>query len=875
MNSRKRLKRFIVVFLISCTLICINGFYQSIVGHGFILGHIFDGRISSSFRHANDFGSYLLIIVPVLISLSFLTGSKRQGEEQGTDGFTFLFSPGMKIFYVILFILSLACLGLTYSRGAWIGFVLSLAMFGVINRRVSLFFILIIVVFLSIFYPKLTEKRIPIKDRWSFLVENNRLSYWRRASNIIKDYPVFGCGLNTYALVEGRYNVGWGGYPHNSYLQMAAETGLVGITFFLWMLFVLFRDSLRALKQIEIQRHKILLFGFTTGLLGFLIHSFFDTNFYSVQLGSLLWIIMGVIVALQKIESPNMVFPKRSAGYFDGAILTICTILITLHPYYLHGKLNLFELGIYLPGINSILDGQIPYRDFFHLRGPFELYIPAFFMHFLGKNISLLLSYFYVGTILTLIMCIILGKQLFTTRLFYYLAIPVLVARTFPRVVFTYWGGIRFALGLAAIACAVQYFKGKKSTWIFISGIIAACSFLTSMEIGIYVCIAVTITLILCALSKNLKGKNCGNLFVLFIGGFLAVGLPYGVYLHLNGALLPFLETTYNLAYNMGNVFPQVEAVPQNLGEAIFATLNPGSKNFKHLTPVYLYLFLTIYFIAKVRRGKLRFPDFSIVCLALYGFVLYLGSFRNIWSSNFEMALQPEKILLFILLERIFLFMNGRKQLILQGIRELNAPVFKKRLKVWAINICIGGVILSSIGYPIQRYNKRFFAFKYIRNLIVGKETDSLKPLHNIEKTKLDIITTKGLTVPDWQAKDFTEVSKFLHRGKFSQSAVLMYPEGAAYSFIVDKPFVGRFPMATFSWFDDKYHDEYMASLKNTKAKVAVIPKELPHYFDKTHFIVEGNKQKYDEVMQFINDNYELSETTPTLKILEWKTNED
>jgi len=148
----------------------------------------------------------------------------------------------------------------------------------------------------------------PIGDRFhitsntAFLVYNNRLGYWKRAFKIIKDYPIFGCGLNTYALVEGRYNIGWGGYPHNSYFQMAAETGLVGITAFLWMLFVLFRESLRALRKIKNQENKMLLFGFLTGLLGFLIHSFFDTNLYSVQLSSLLWLTMGVVVTLQKIE---------------------------------------------------------------------------------------------------------------------------------------------------------------------------------------------------------------------------------------------------------------------------------------------------------------------------------------------------------------------------------------------------------------------------------------------------------------------------------------------------------------------------------------------------------------------------------------------
>jgi len=302
MCSKKRLKIFLSVFLFSCTLICINGIYQSFMGHGFIFGHIYDGRMSSSFRAANDFAAYLVVVVPVLFCLVFLISFKKQDVQKGVDEFTFFSSPLVKIFCIVLFVVAFGCLGLTYSRGAWVGFILSLAIFSGINRRAFLFFTLIIIIFLSIFYPRLTKERNPINDKLSFLYENNRLNYWKRASDIIKDYPLFGCGLNTYALVVEGYSVGWGGYPHNSYLQMAAETGLVGIAAFLWILFVLFRDSLRALRRMKIQNNKMLFVGFLMGLLGFLIHSFFDTNFYSVQLGSLMWIVMGVIIALQKIE---------------------------------------------------------------------------------------------------------------------------------------------------------------------------------------------------------------------------------------------------------------------------------------------------------------------------------------------------------------------------------------------------------------------------------------------------------------------------------------------------------------------------------------------------------------------------------------------
>jgi len=193
-------------------------------------------------------------------------------------------------------------LGLTYSRGAWVAFILCLFLLGIKNWKLLLPVTLIVVIFLTLFYPKLNEERSSITNFITFSYNNNRLGYWSRSLSIIKDYPILGSGINTYSSVQWRYNVGWGGYPHNSYLQMMAETGIIGLSSFLWLLFVLFRNSLRNFRKMQNFEFKILLLSFLTGLSGFLIHSFFDTNFYSVQLSSLMWIIMGVIVAIQKIE---------------------------------------------------------------------------------------------------------------------------------------------------------------------------------------------------------------------------------------------------------------------------------------------------------------------------------------------------------------------------------------------------------------------------------------------------------------------------------------------------------------------------------------------------------------------------------------------
>src|SRR3989338_104333 len=117
-------------------------------------------------------------------------------------------------------------------------------------------------------------------------------------------------------------------------------------------------------------------------------------------------------------------------SFWDVGVLSLFTIGITFQPYFWHGSINLFETGLYLPGINAVLNGEIPYRDFFHLRGPLEVYIPAMLMKIFGVHIKIMYLYFYIGTVIGLIACVCIAYEILQTRFLLYLLIPILVGRT-------------------------------------------------------------------------------------------------------------------------------------------------------------------------------------------------------------------------------------------------------------------------------------------------------------------------------------------------------------------------------------------------------------------------------------------------------------
>lgn len=88
-------------------------------------------------------------------------------------------------------------------------------------------------------------------------------------------------------------------YAHNCYLQVAAETGLIGLVAFLTFLGILFWHLIRRAMRSEAQL-AILLPGLIGGLLAFVVQAAVDTNFYSLRQAVLFWVLAGVAVGLSE-----------------------------------------------------------------------------------------------------------------------------------------------------------------------------------------------------------------------------------------------------------------------------------------------------------------------------------------------------------------------------------------------------------------------------------------------------------------------------------------------------------------------------------------------------------------------------------------------
>ena len=111
-----------------------------------------------------------------------------------------------------------------------------------------------------------------------------RLDYWTETLGIIKLHPWTGMGIGNFNLEHSRY-------AHNSYLQLWAETGILGLLSLIWLVIAIFKKSLNGLRG----KTDIVNAGLIISSSVFIIHNFIDFGFFLPEVASIWWLILGLM----------------------------------------------------------------------------------------------------------------------------------------------------------------------------------------------------------------------------------------------------------------------------------------------------------------------------------------------------------------------------------------------------------------------------------------------------------------------------------------------------------------------------------------------------------------------------------------------------
>jgi O-antigen ligase len=119
----------------------------------------------------------------------------------------------------------------------------------------------------------------PSRFSGGFSRETDRLILWGDGINLFQRYPLFGTGYNTFPDYSSTYQV-----AHNSYIQILAETGILGYFFYIFLIFITIIQLRRASnlkKEALVATDRAYLGACFSSLVGYLTSCYFLSRQYN------------------------------------------------------------------------------------------------------------------------------------------------------------------------------------------------------------------------------------------------------------------------------------------------------------------------------------------------------------------------------------------------------------------------------------------------------------------------------------------------------------------------------------------------------------------------------------------------------------------
>lgn len=247
----------------------------------------FDGRLSSWYSSPN----YLAFFIApgILLAQYFFYHPIFQSKRWDRR---IIIGISLSLFLTLFF---------TRSYSTWIAVFLSNSLFIFLSRKyfhwkdivyLSIFSCLLFVSFL--FLEKDTEKwqsLVSLSDRSSSV---SRLMIWKSSYKMMIESPLFGIGIGRFQETYLEYQKFFSPYlewsvpqPHNLYLAILLQSGMIGFFGFLLILFSWLRDFPCLLEEQEKSRYRVL----SIILFLFLLIGFVDTPFFKTDLVFSLWLL--------------------------------------------------------------------------------------------------------------------------------------------------------------------------------------------------------------------------------------------------------------------------------------------------------------------------------------------------------------------------------------------------------------------------------------------------------------------------------------------------------------------------------------------------------------------------------------------------------
>ena len=257
----------------------------------------FGGWIYGPYVNHNHYAGLMEMLVPVPLVFAFSRYARGRERWAAASAAAFL---GATIF-------------LSGSRGGMVAFALQVAIFlwflfreRTGSRAAFLMATFLVISLASIAWiggSEVTARLSTISaNKHSELANDIRLKINRDALHMFAQRPILGWGLGTFETVYPQFRSFYTDLlvdkAHNDYLQLLAETGLLGFAIMIWFLVSALRAALPKIRNWPSDVNGAVALAALIGISGILVHSLVDFNL-QIPANALLFYVLCVVAAME------------------------------------------------------------------------------------------------------------------------------------------------------------------------------------------------------------------------------------------------------------------------------------------------------------------------------------------------------------------------------------------------------------------------------------------------------------------------------------------------------------------------------------------------------------------------------------------------
>lgn len=301
-ETKEQLYGIIKVLIISGALVALYGVMQYLFGwttaNAWIDETMFQEqtmRVYSTLGNPNVLGEFLILVLP----LAFVQCIKNSMKTLAKYG------------YIAMAGILLLCLVLTQSRGCWLGFFLSIAIFITFWQGKIWGIVPVVICILPFVIPQTIVDRLLSIGNMSDSSTSYRVFIWLGTMQLLKFFWLAGIGMGEAAFAEVypiySYNAIVAPHSHNTFLQLTVEAGIGALVIFVVTQFVFIKSTVRVYRgnsKNSLESLNALAIG--CSVLAFLLQSMFDYTFYNYRVMALFFMVMAIGILFRYVSTSNM-----------------------------------------------------------------------------------------------------------------------------------------------------------------------------------------------------------------------------------------------------------------------------------------------------------------------------------------------------------------------------------------------------------------------------------------------------------------------------------------------------------------------------------------------------------------------------------------